>query len=215
MKGVFWCVLLAFTALPGMGAKEEVGPVEDLMREHGVLRRVLLVYEEAGRRIEEGRACPVQALADAAGMVRDFVEDYHERLEEEAIFPRLEKAGKLRETVQILLRQHEAGRRLTQEILRLSREESLKDAANRRLLAADLQEFARMYRPHAAREDTVVFPAWREIVSAKEWAAMGERFEEEEARRFGEKGFEKMVARVAGIEKQFGIADLSLFTPGK
>ena len=29
---------------------EEISPAEDLMREHGVLNRVLLVYEEAVRR---------------------------------------------------------------------------------------------------------------------------------------------------------------------
>ena len=32
------------------GPEEEVSPNEDLMREHGVLDRVLLVYEEAMRR---------------------------------------------------------------------------------------------------------------------------------------------------------------------
>ena len=31
---------------------EDVSAVEDLMREHGVLRRILLVYEECLRRIE-------------------------------------------------------------------------------------------------------------------------------------------------------------------
>ena len=32
--------------------EEEVSPPEDLMREHGILKRVLLVYEEAIRRID-------------------------------------------------------------------------------------------------------------------------------------------------------------------
>src|SRR5262245_30428277 len=32
----------------------EVTPGEDLMQEHGVLERVLLVYDEAARRIEHG-----------------------------------------------------------------------------------------------------------------------------------------------------------------
>jgi hypothetical protein len=35
--------------------EEEVSPAEDLMREHGVLKRLLLVYGEAIRRIEATR----------------------------------------------------------------------------------------------------------------------------------------------------------------
>src|SRR5258707_12548242 len=40
------------TAPPPPAAK--VNPTEDLMREHGILLRVLLIYEEGMRRVEEG-----------------------------------------------------------------------------------------------------------------------------------------------------------------
>ena len=33
----------------------EVSPGEDLMREHGVLNRVLLIYEEISRRLDAGQ----------------------------------------------------------------------------------------------------------------------------------------------------------------
>ena len=39
--------------------EEDVAPPEDLMREHGVLKRVLLVYEEAIRRIDGKKDVPV------------------------------------------------------------------------------------------------------------------------------------------------------------
>ncbi|PYJ53056.1 MAG: hypothetical protein DME83_03570, partial [Verrucomicrobia bacterium] len=61
----------------------EVGPPEDLMREHGVLKRVLLIYGEVLRRIDAKQDFPPEALADAAGIIRSFVEDYHEKLEED------------------------------------------------------------------------------------------------------------------------------------
>src|SRR5262245_48563940 len=63
-------------------AAEEVSPAEDLMREHGVLKRVLLVYEEAIRRIDAKQDVPPDTVKDAAGIVRAFIEDYHEKLEE-------------------------------------------------------------------------------------------------------------------------------------
>ncbi len=70
-----------------------------------------------------------------------------------------------------------------------------------------------MYRPHAAREDTVLFPAFHQVVSGKDYDALGDEFEKKEHQLFGEDGFEKMVDRVAGIEKTLGIYDLARFTP--
>jgi len=73
--------------------------------------------------------------------------------------------------------------------------------------------FNRMYRPHAAREDTVLFPAVHRIVSAKEYDALGEVFEDKEHELFGEHGFEKIVGQVEEMEKAFGLYDLARFTP--
>ena len=70
-----------------------------------------------------------------------------------------------------------------------------------------------MYAPHEAREDTVLFPALRDIVSKHEFAALGEDFEKKEHELFGDDGFEKMVDRVATIEKSIGLYDLAQFTP--
>jgi hypothetical protein len=70
-----------------------------------------------------------------------------------------------------------------------------------------------MYRPHAAREDTALFPRLHDIVSAHEYDALGEEFEKIEHARFGEDGFDHMVERIAGLEKALGIYDLAQFTP--
>lgn len=45
--------------------EQEVSPGEDLMREHGVLKRVLLIYDEAGRRIDAGKDLPQTLLLTA------------------------------------------------------------------------------------------------------------------------------------------------------
>jgi hemerythrin-like domain-containing protein len=76
-----------------------------------------------------------------------------------------------------------------------------------------MQSFITMYRPHAAREDTDLFPKLKDVVSANEYDAMAEEFEKKEHQLFGEDGFEKMTARVAQLEQQMGIHDLNQFTP--
>jgi hemerythrin-like domain-containing protein len=70
-----------------------------------------------------------------------------------------------------------------------------------------------MYRPHEAREDTVLFPALHGLLSAEQLHELGEQFEEQEEKLFGEGGFDKTVEQVAAIEKQLGIYDLAQFTP--
>ncbi len=193
--------------------EEEVSPAEDLMREHGVLKRVLLVYGEAIRRIDAKEELSPTTIVDAAGIIRSFIEDYHEKLEEDFLFPRFRKAGQLVDLVDVLLAQHQAGRRLTDTTLRLSKAGELKNADARRALADTLRQFIGMYSPHEAREDTVLFPAFRKLVTPNEYDALGEDFEKKEHELFGEDGFEKMVDRVAKIEKDLGIYDLAQFTP--
>jgi hemerythrin-like domain-containing protein len=196
------------------GEEEEgVSPPEDLMREHGVLKRVLLVYDEAVRRIEAKEDLPPDAVRDGAGIIRTFIEDYHEKLEEDHLFPRFEKAGRLTDLTTVLRAQHQAGRRVTDEITHLATAQALKDPQSAAKLKDLMRQFVRMYEPHEAREDTVLFPAIRTIVSKHEFAALGEDFEKKEHQLFGEEGFEKMVDRVASIEKTLGIYDLSQFTP--
>jgi hemerythrin-like domain-containing protein len=146
-------------------------------------------------------------------LVRMFVEDYHERLEENFIFTEFEKRKKLVDLVTVLRAQHQAGRKVTDVILQSAAADQFrKDDARKRVIAA-CGAFIRMYRPHEAREDTGLFPALHQIVSAKQMQELGEQFEKEEDRLFGEEGFEKTVDQVADIEKQLGIYDLAQFTP--
>jgi len=193
--------------------EKEVSPAEDLMREHGVLKRVLLIYEEAIRRMTANQELPVETVADSAKIIRNFIEDYHEKLEENFLFPRFEKAGKLTDLVKTLRDQHQAGRRVTDLTLGLAKQSTIKNADERAQLADSLRQFIRMYNPHEAREDTVLFPAFRKIVSANEYASLGEDFEKKEHELFGEDGFEKMVDKVTNIEKKLGIYELAQFTP--
>jgi hemerythrin-like domain-containing protein len=190
-----------------------VTPPEDLMREHGVLKRVLLIYREGIRRVEAGDQLPAQAVNAGAAIIRNFIEDYHEQLEEQHVFATLEQAGKLTDVTAVLRTQHQLGRVLTDRVLASTSAATALDQAKREALVRDMSAFIRMYEPHEAREDTVVFPALRQVLPAKEFRDMADTFEDEEHRRFGQAGFEGVVDKVADIEKSLGIADLSQFTP--
>ena len=199
-------------AAPTKAVAIDVTPTEDLMREHGVLRRLMLTFDEFAKRLRGGAEFSPALITQAAKIIRTFIQDYHEKDEEEAIFPRFVKAGKLTDLVQVLIAQHQAGRRLI-ATLETSAQANLKDPAARQQVGSLLASFNRMYRPHAAREDTVLYPAFRTVISPKEFEALGDQFEDKEQKLFGKDGFEKIVAEVEGIEKQLGLYDLAQFTP--
>jgi len=190
---------------------EDVSTNEDLMREHGILKRVLLAYDEIIRRIHAGRDFPPDTVTAGATIIRKFVEDYHEKLEEDHLFPRFRKVGKLVDLVNVLYAQHQAGRRVTDRVLATAA--SLKTADDRNRLARDLEAFNRMYAPHEAREDTVLFPAIHKIVTPHEYDSMGEQFEKIERTTFGGDGFDIYLDKVEALEKKLGIYDLAQFTP--
>ncbi|WP_115705412.1 hemerythrin domain-containing protein [Legionella sainthelensi] len=191
--------------------EEEVSPDEDLMREHGVLRRIILIYREAIHRINDKQELNPTLITKSASIIRHFIEDYHEKLEENYLFPRFEKAGQLIDLVNTLKAQHQAGRKLTNHIMELASSGNFKNHGKDFIDVTS--HFIRMYEPHAAREDTVLFPALRRIVSESEYKEMGEKFEDEEHKLFGQSGFEDIVSQVVDIEKELNIYDLSKFTP--
>jgi hemerythrin-like domain-containing protein len=191
----------------------EIGPTEDLMREHGVLRRVLLVYEEGVRRIQAHEALEPSVLHAGAALIRRFVEGYHERLEEEQVFPRLVRAHALEPLVATLKAQHAAGRAVTERLLANTRPATFAKESAKAAVVRDVHAFIRMYRPHAAREDTVLFPRFRTLFDERTFDALGEQFEAQEHKLLGQGGFEGALAEVAQLEKELGVADLAQFTP--
>jgi hemerythrin-like domain-containing protein len=214
--------VIVATPLLGLGQTEKkensnpdegVTAPEDLMKEHGVLNRCLLIYEEGMRRIHRMEDIDPQVFQHTAQLIRTFVEKYHEKNEEKYIFPVFEKAQKLVDLVKTLKTQHQAGRDVTAQILKLSQPDQFRQQANRDQVAKYCSSFIRMYRPHESREDTVLFPALRTILTPKEVEQLGSRMEEDEQKVLGHEGFEKSVDQVATIEKQLGIFDLKQFTP--
>lgn len=196
------------------GGEAEVTANEDLMREHGVLRRILVVYREAAPRIAANPAAvDAGALATAATLFRTFGEQYHEeKLEEQHIFPAVAKAGGAAAAlVDTLKTQHQRGREITAFILDQTRGGRI-PTAQADAMARALLGFTRMYEAHAAREDTIVFPAFKQALGEKRYAELGDQFEDIERQQFGGDGFDMAVDKVADVERALGLADLATFT---
>src|SRR5262249_37744570 len=76
-------------------AEDAVTPPEDLMREHGVLDRVLLIYEAAMQKFDAREDFDPAVITQSAQVISDFIENYHEKSEEREVFPRFKKANQM------------------------------------------------------------------------------------------------------------------------
>jgi hemerythrin-like domain-containing protein len=191
----------------------EVSATEDLMREHGVLRRTLIVYSELSDRLRTpSETIDPTALAEAAKLFREFGEEYHEQiLEEQYVFPDVRKAGGADEKlIEVLLLQHQRGREITDYLFRVGK--SGRIGNNAEALSQALAAMSRMYQAHAAWEDTVIFPAWKKSQSKSRLDELAEKFEDIEHERFGKDGFDEALERIGRVEQAFGLADLAAYT---
>src|SRR5262245_16393366 len=126
----------------------EVTAVEDLMREHGVLRRALLVYTAAAEKLRSNPTTVApETLQKTAKLFRTFGEEYHEKkLEETYIFPAVKRMGGPAASLpDILVAQHQRGREITDYILAVTKGVKV-DTGNVESLPKILDSFVLMYR---------------------------------------------------------------------
>ena len=221
VAGLTGIVLAAGSAGAALAARKEpkappppekkVGAIEELMRQHGVLRRILLVYRQMTTQLRGGTKVDPKMLRQLAQLFRDFGENFHERMLEQAyVFPTLRKAESPAAALDnTLVMQHDRGREITEYIRTVTGKGTIGDPET---MARALESYVVMYANHAAREDTIVFPAWREALPDKQLREMGETFEDIRNRQFGKDGFDAMVKTVTTVEEALGLSDLAQFT---
>ena len=195
-------------------AAQDVSAAEDLMREHGVLRRLLVVFRESAAFVRANfSGVDGRQIWRAADLFRRFGEAYHEQqLEEQHIFPQVMKAGgEAASLVPILIAQHARGRQITAFVQAQTASGSITGTIAGPLAEA-LDSFARMYEPHAAYEDTIVFQAWRASLTPKALDEAADQFEDIEKATFKGDGFKAAVDEVTSIETALRIHDLSRYT---
>jgi hemerythrin-like domain-containing protein len=183
--------------LPANTAEEESNtPPESLMLEHAVMERLLLIFDEAVRRIRGKQEVSAAVVQAAAGLVQKLA-GHHEKIEEELVFPLLANRG-LSELVDRLKKQHEKAGVLVSTIQSASGDD----------LAQACGGLVQLYRPHMARESTALFQKLYGAVTESRLEEIGDQIEERQDQTFGENGLEKLIEQVGALERQLGIYDL-------
>ena len=183
----------------------EILPNEDLMREHGLINRMLLIYEHIIKVYECTLELDKKNLYKVANLIREFDENYHQKMEEKYIFPYV-KIYYPKEIEQLII-QHYYTRKITDEIL-----ENIDISQSIPRIINLMKTYYYMYIKHEAVEDTVIYQKFKEMLSYKEYIKIGHKLENEEEKMFGFNGFNKILNRVELIEKELDIYSLEKLT---
>ncbi len=181
------------------------------MRQHGLLSRLLLLYERILQIIGSSALIPAKELVKSTDIIEAYIQDFHELLEEQFVFRQLGDAGKLAWLVDALFNQHRAGRQLIADIKELGPMSAQKRPQD--VLADRMRGFVGMYRPHMAWEDTMLFPAFAQAVPLERMRAFAGLFKKREEALLGKPGFPGLLERTEELEAELGINQITAFTP--
>lgn len=175
------------------------------MQEHGLVGRVILVYRRAIQLAEANQPYQPERVAAAAQIVARVIHGHHEPEEEEIMFPVLEKPVELSMLVSVLRGQHRAARALTSRI-----SVEIGETGRQAQAFQAMRDFAQMYEPHGAYENSIVYPAFREAVGPDRYAELSKVWADNERNLRG--SFGNYTTRLAGIEEALGLS-LAEYTP--
>lgn len=193
--------------------KTKATPTESMMEEHAVFERILFIYQEAANQLFQNQTVDPNILTQAGLLVRNFVDDVHVPLEEKMVFPRLASSGEMETLITHLRKQHAAGRQAGDQLMSLAKKGLGDDRGEKTKVASLLMQYVRMNQVHAGREETEVYPAFRKVISSNEYDSLMEEMEKIEEQKLGAEGHQKLIAQVAGLEKQMGLDDMNKFLP--
>jgi hemerythrin-like domain-containing protein len=201
-------------ALPASGAQKNAPRAsanEDLMQEHGLVERIILIYGRTIELLNANQGVDLALAGQASQIVSRVIHAHHEVEEERIIFPVVEKTAGMQTLTSTLRGQHSAARAITAVIGRNAGAEAVRNAARRKELITAMQNFMNMYTPHGAHEDTEVYPAFREALTHDEYAKVAEQFAADEQRVNQAGGFGENVRALRKIEAALGM-ELSRYT---
>lgn len=179
---------------------------EALTQEHRTIERVIAALEAAANQLEGGAPVRPGLFTDAASFITGFADGYHHRKEEWVLFPSMFAHGAPPQggPVNVMLAEHEMGRRYTQELVSAARR--LEDGD--RTAQAEVVQFSRGYanllRQHILKEDHILFPFADQIIPETEHDRVHSAFQMVDQEEAGNGSYAKYGSLVDALEAEAG-----------
>lgn len=148
-----------------------VDPIQELMDEHRIIEKVLTALAAAAE-----QEVPFEFYERAVDFIANFADKCHHGKEEERLFPLLEEKGIPRQAGPIgcMCDEHEIGRG------HVRRMRELIVAGDRDGLRRESLNYVALLREHIQKEDKVLFPMGRSVLSQGDLERLRAKFDEVE-----------------------------------
>lgn len=193
---------------PGLKeAMEKISPTEELCIEHAMLDRIMLAMNRT-LKVPGGKKSDFSPIVKACDMIKQVVDEHHMKIEENEVYPKFEGDPVLGPMIEDFVEQHDEARKMVDRMRELAGSGKPDTAELKRVFT----DFHDMMMAHAAREETVLFPAMEGTWSDKDLDALKEAQEEDEKELLGEDADEKVYKMLGDLESAAGIESVADFT---
>ena len=158
-------------------------PTETLEAEHRLIQRVVATMAQIADAVEQGRVVEVPVLRELVRFLKTFGDECHHAKEETALFPMLELKGVPLAgcPVAVLHNDHLKGRVLVGELSDAIEAYAAEDRSGRRSVIPALRALVAFYPDHIWKEDYLLFPLARKVLSSMDERILTQHFEQLEA----------------------------------
>ncbi len=160
-----------------------INPLEILSNEHRTIERGLRALGGLCVRLEQGEKVPPEVLAQLLDFIRTFADRFHHAKEEALLFPALEEHGvpRVGGPIGVMLCEHETARQLVAELARAVEAYSQGEAQVIQSLIETTRHYLDLLSAHIHKEDNVLFPIAKGVLTVSALASLREGFAQVEA----------------------------------
>lgn len=160
-------------------------PTDDLMDEHRVIERMLVILIKASNRLEEGKSVDSAFYVGAVDFLKNFADKCHHSKEEKLLFVKMMERGVSGEVgpIAVMMREHQDGRAHVKNLDKLSKEKMTKSTKDGLIKAS--RAYADLLSKHIQKEDNILYPMANQILDDADQRELEKGFEEVEEKVMG------------------------------
>jgi len=159
-------------------ARPTTGPLETLTDEHRLIERLISALLAYTADLDTG-ADPAD-LGQFVDLIAGFADARHHAKEEDILFEAMVEAGFPRDggPIAVMLFEHDQGRRFVGALRDCASRAGAWTVSDKAIVRENAAQYANLLRQHIAKEDNILYPMARRVLSDEAMTAMEARFDE-------------------------------------
>ena len=165
---------IARKAAPAAGPKTLSPPIQELVNEHTVIKRVIAQLPALAERLKAGVTTELKGtIADALEFIREYADRFHHAKEEDILFGRFDGSSDI---LVVMCKEHEIGR----GYVRAAREAV--EQGDALAVIAALKSYGALLTEHIRKEDEILYPWMNRELTDTQVGRLFSKFAEVDAR---------------------------------